>query len=106
MYDVLIVGAGSAGAAVAARVSENPNWRVALVEAGPDYPLLAETPDDLVNSHNNLSVVVTIATQRTKSKTWSRTGWVSTPVGTEKSSPSTSRINASWPLENQGAKSV
>ncbi len=53
MYDVLIVGAGSAGSAIAARVSENPNWRVALVEAGPDYPLLTETPDDLINSHNN-----------------------------------------------------
>ncbi|MEM9620181.1 MAG: GMC family oxidoreductase N-terminal domain-containing protein [Pseudomonadota bacterium] len=53
MYDVLIVGAGSAGSAVAARVSENPNLSVALVEAGPDYPLLADTPDDLVNSHNN-----------------------------------------------------
>ncbi len=52
-YDVLIVGAGSAGCAIAARASENPRLRVALVEAGPDYPLLADTPDDLVNSHNN-----------------------------------------------------
>ena len=24
-----------------------------LAEAGPDYPLLADTPDDLINSHNN-----------------------------------------------------
>ena len=53
MYDILIVGAGSAGSALAARVSENPNWRVALVEAGPDYADLTHTPDDLVNSHNN-----------------------------------------------------
>ena len=53
MYDVLVVGAGSAGCAIAARVSENPNTTVGLVEAGPDYPDLAQTPDDLVNSHNN-----------------------------------------------------
>ena len=52
-FDVLIIGAGSAGSAIAARVSEDPNLSVCLVEAGPDYPLLSDTPDDLVNSHNN-----------------------------------------------------
>ena len=36
-FDVVVVGAGSAGAAVAARASENPNLSVALIEAGPDY---------------------------------------------------------------------
>ena len=50
MYDVLVVGAGSAGSVIAARVSEDPNLRVALVEAGPDYPDLANLPDDLVNA--------------------------------------------------------
>ncbi|MEC3975177.1 GMC family oxidoreductase [Amycolatopsis sp. H20-H5] len=35
MYDYVIVGAGSAGCALAARLTENPDVKVCLVEAGP-----------------------------------------------------------------------
>jgi choline dehydrogenase len=41
-YDVVVVGAGTAGCVLAARLTEDPARRVCLVEAGPDYGAFAE----------------------------------------------------------------
>ena len=46
-WDDIIVGGGSAGAVLAARLSQEPARRVLLLEAGPDYATLESTPDDL-----------------------------------------------------------
>jgi choline dehydrogenase len=51
--DLVVVGAGSAGAVIASRVTEGGAKEVLLVEAGPDYTDQAGLPEDLADGTRN-----------------------------------------------------
>jgi 5-(hydroxymethyl)furfural/furfural oxidase len=87
-FDYVVVGAGSAGATLAARLSARANTQVALIEAGPDYSS-ADTPPAIRSPNPNEVIIAdayadyrwdSLMARRTKAQP-ARTLWRGRGVG-------------------------
>jgi len=58
-YDHIVLGAGSAGSIVAARLTEDRERSVLLIEAGPDYPTIDSLPSEVKYGYATATDIMT-----------------------------------------------
>jgi choline dehydrogenase len=80
-YDTIVVGSGAAGAILAARLTEDPQRSLLLLEAGPDFPHIDALPEEIRYAYGRDNLWTRAFGQSTKY------GWGYTAKATATSDP-------------------